>query len=246
MGKAAFEYVERVLAQLMESANSRASSLEAAVQKRRGEEDGRELRYGTWQGTQGVDGGGGGAKEERSSEPSSASAAATMAAAGEAKVKAKAVFAEHACRDAPMPLDEGTCPLSLELPSVGHAGMDADHAEIEDLMGACVRSLRWSDVEALRVSFARHSMEEEDLMRRSSFGGGGGNDGMFSAVDSHAADHESIQRLAKEVAASADDSGLVLEPEVRRLCRSIVEHAVNFDSRYAGHMDQASSKKTKR
>mmetsp|Transcript_3746 Transcript_3746/g.8543 ORF Transcript_3746/g.8543 Transcript_3746/m.8543 type:complete len:334 (+) Transcript_3746:376-1377(+) len=244
VGKAAFEYVERVLAQLMATASD-LESLESAVEKRRGEEDGRELRYGTWQDSEPPQP----QQQQQQLQQQQAARAKKWIDEG-AKVDLspasapgpKAVFAEHACRDAPQPLDEGACPLCLELPSVGHARMDAEHAELEDLMGACVKSLRASDVEALRASFERHALEEEDLMRRSGFGGGGGG-GMFSAVNSHAADHQNILKLAAEVAASATCCGKVSETDVRRLCRNIIEHAVNFDSRYAGQLHEESNKR---
>ena len=119
---------------------------------------------------------------------------------------------------------------------MGHGKMDDDHAQLERLMQAAVSSGLAADVEALVAFFARHAEEEEELMRESGFGRGGGAGGMFSAVDSHAADHAAIFEAGSEVSATADEDGRVEEARVRSLCRRIVEHAVNYDAKYAGHL----------
>ena len=59
---------------------------------------------------------------------------------------------------------------------------------------------------------------------------------MFSAVDSHAADHAAIFEAGSEVFMMADEDGRAEEARVRSLCRRIVEHAVNYDAKYAGHL----------
>merc|ERR1712078_412722 len=60
-----------------------------------------------------------------------------MESSAPAKEEGKAVFAEHACRDEPQPLDK---PLdSFELPSVGHEGMDEEHAELEECSPRSIR-----------------------------------------------------------------------------------------------------------
>ena len=52
----------------------------------------------------------------------------------------------------------------------------------------------------------------------------------------HAADHAAIFEAGSEVSATADEDGRVEEARVRSLCRRIVEHAVNYDAKYAGHL----------
>lgn len=237
VGKTAFEYVERVMEQLLleKTEDTKVEEDEEEAERL------KELKFSKWQRKALAE-----ELREEAKEKDLAPAGPTkMESSAPAKEEVEAVFAEHACRDEPQPLDK---PLdSFELPSVGHEGMDEEHAELEELMKRASTSLRKCDVEALRKMFAEHSTEEEDLMRRSNFGGGGGG-GMFSAVDSHAADHASILEVASEVVASAGEDGLVSETGVSRLCRNIVEHAVNFDSRYKGQLiDQSpSSKRVKR
>ena len=207
VGAKAFDYVENVLAQLRGDDDGDPGPVN----------DGRELKISSWQ----------------RREPPSAPAPAPSEAA---PTETKAVFAEHACRDDPQPLESSHCPPCYELGTVGHGKMDDDHAQLERLMQAAVSSGLAADVEALVAFFARHAEEEEELMRESGFGRGGGAGGMFSAVDSHAADHAAIFEAGSEVSATADEDGRVEEARVRSLCRRIVEHAVNYDAKYAGHL----------
>ena len=207
VGAKAFDYVENVLAQLRGDDDGDPGPVD----------DGRELKISSWQ---------------RRDPPSAPAPAPSEAAPTETK----AVFAEHACRDDPQPLESSHCPPCYELGTVGHGKMDDDHAQLERLMQAAVSSGLAADVEALVAFFARHAEEEEELMRESGFGRGGGAGGMFSAVDSHAADHAAIFEAGSEVSATADEDGRVEEARVRSLCRRIVEHAVNYDAKYAGHL----------
>lgn len=209
VGAKAFDYVENVLAQLRGDDDGDPGPVD----------DGRELKISSWQ------------RREPPSAPAPAPAPSEAA-----PTETKAVFAEHACRDDPQPLESSHCPPCYELGTVGHGKMDDDHAQLERLMQAAVSSGLAADVEALVAFFARHAEEEEELMRESGFGRGGGAGGMFSAVDSHAADHAAIFEAGSEVSATADEDGRVEEARVRSLCRRIVEHAVNYDAKYAGHL----------
>ncbi|QDZ19455.1 hypothetical protein A3770_03p19730 [Chloropicon primus] len=156
---------------------------------------------------------------------------------------AKAVFVRNACSEAPQELDGEGCP-SFELPSVGHEGMDAEHGELEDLMRAAAESRSAADIRSLLKSFAFHAKEEEELMSRSGFGSDGGVKlRMFSAISSHAEDHANIVEALEALIASADDEDLVGQTEVWAVCRRIVEHAVNFDSKYAGKLVEAKKRK---
>jgi len=134
------------------------------------------------------------------------------------------------------PCSDGKCCISglpsFELPSVGHAGMDAEHAELEDAMRAAAKSRAVSDVDTLRKLFTEHAEREEELMRRSGFRTGG----IFSVLESHVADHSSIAEVAAKVAAGADDDRLVPATAVDQLCRRIVEHALTFDMHYKGRL----------
>mmetsp|Transcript_4454 Transcript_4454/g.15631 ORF Transcript_4454/g.15631 Transcript_4454/m.15631 type:complete len:319 (+) Transcript_4454:292-1248(+) len=225
VGAKAFDYVENVLAQLRGDDDGDPGPVD----------DGRELKFSSWQ------------RSEPPSAPAPAPSPAILAYTGRppapapapseaAPTETKAVFAEHACRDDPQPLESSHCPPCYELGTVGHGKMDDDHAQLERLMQAAVSSGLAADVEALVAFFARHAEEEEELMRESGFGRGGGAGGMFSAVDSHAADHAAIFEAGSEVSATADEDGRVEEARVRSLCRRIVEHAVNYDAKYAGHL----------
>ena len=164
---------------------------------------------------------------------------------------AHAVFSENACSDAPVDIDaapeegeDDDDDDAYRLESVGHDAMDADHARLERLMRAALASRTKADVVSLRDDFAAHAAREETLMRaaeeekeKSSNGGGGGGGGggaAFSAAASHALDHERIWKLATATSNAVGREGLVPETAVRRVCRAIVEHAVTYDSVYAG------------
>merc|ERR1711977_745553 len=90
----------------------------------------------------------------------------------------RAYFSTNACnpKDAPQSLEEASGTqhlLKLELPSVGHEAMDAEHAQLEGLMRAALESKKASDVASLKAMFAAHAKEEEELMKQSSFGESG-------------------------------------------------------------------------
>lgn len=211
VGPKAFEYVERVLHQLITPAPAEAGA------------NGNERD----------------ADEKKQEEK------------GNSNSKAKrAYFSTNACnpKDAPQSLEEesGTQHLlKLELPSVGHEAMDAEHAQLEGLMRAALESKKASDVASLKTMFAEHAREEEDLMKRSSFGASGevSKISVFSALNSHTADHADIVEMAEGVIASATCCGKVEESDVRGLCRRIVEHAVAFDSRYIGKLQGSKKRK---
>jgi len=212
VGPKAFEYVERVLDQLITPAPAAANgSVREEGQKSSNNSNGRRAK--------------------------------------------KAYFSTNACnpKDAPQSLydngEEGEngkpSQLKLELPSVGHAAMDAEHSQLENLMRIAIESKKVSDLETLKVMFAEHAREEEELMKQSSFGSSGevSKITVFSALTSHAADHADIVEMAESIIASATCCGKVEEAKVWSLCRRIVEHAVAFDSRYAGKL--VGSKKRK-
>ena len=74
-------------------------------------------------------------------------------------------FAENACAETPVDLDDTEALVCTKLPFVGHSKMDSDHAEIERLMRRALASVTARDARALTEAFSKHAAEEEALLR---------------------------------------------------------------------------------
>jgi hypothetical protein len=136
------------------------------------------------------------------------------------------------------------------MPSVGHAAMDEDHAEIEAAMRGLLATFEEGAARVLVTRFATHARREECLLASAGFGEDGGKGTLAGKSASHAADHAAIVRLGEkmlEYAAGEDAAGYEIEDDdgspgaarrvdeasAERLCRRIVEHAATFDALYA-------------
>jgi hypothetical protein len=138
------------------------------------------------------------------------------------------------------------------MPSVGHAAMDEDHAEIEAAMRGLLATFEEGAARVLVTRFATHARREELLLASAGFGEDGGKGTLAGKSASHAADHAAIVRLGEKMLEDAagedaagdtivDDDrfpratrrGIVDEASAERLCRRIVEHAATFDALYA-------------
>lgn len=139
-------------------------------------------------------------------------------------------LAERTCADCASARDGAY----LDIPSVGHASMDEEHEEINDAMHKLLMNLSISDVHALVALFAKHAEHEETLMRRSGYGIYGGKGTLSGKFESHAADHAAIVVLGTSLIDESDIDGVLVGSRAEHLCRRIVEHAVEFDSLYAG------------
>jgi len=154
----------------------------------------------------------------------------------EAATAATAKFAANACRDELADIG-GEMP---ELPATGHEGMDAEHASLVALCRAAAASMAASDLRALGREFAEHAAHEEALLEAKGFGGPAGGGASFSALASHAADHQRIINMAEVAAGRVDAEGLVPRAAVEGVCRAIVEHGVNYDVLYAEAVAESS------
>jgi hypothetical protein len=154
-------------------------------------------------------------------------------------------FAENACLELPTSLDDTEALVAMSLPTVGHPEMDADHAEIGKLMRRAFVSREARDVHALFDAFQEHAAEEEVLLRDAENNGACGvNEGgarapdAFRASSSHASDHARVLSELRAVTSATDmREGETISLERFHLaCRSIVEHAMTYDSAYAGKL----------
>lgn len=180
------------------------------------------------------------AKASTSTSPAAAAKPAAAAAnpaatSAAAAPRRSARFAANACSDDAEPLDDAD---DFELHAVGHAEMDAEHAEIEGLMRDALSSCSRAATERLATAFAAHATHEEALLRAAerSNGDAEATPEAFRASASHTTDHERVVREIYRVAHAADGHGVVAVEAVRGACRAIVEHAVTYDAAYAGQV----------
>jgi len=154
------------------------------------------------------------------------------------------VFDENACCSSGTPCSTQGCSTpkssssnnnSISLPSVGHKAMDAEHADLEKVMADLSTSKSVHDMESLRDFFEEHSEHEEKLLKRVGFGG----TGQFSALESHAQDHRHILAMADAALGEAGDDDVVPASCVNEVISAIVAHANNFDKLYADSVQVA-------
>jgi hypothetical protein len=175
----------------------------------------------------------------RAATPSTATATSTPTSASTVTLTSAAAparFSANACSDDAEPLDAAAA--LFELPAVGHAEMDAQHAELEGLMRDALSSCSRAATERLAAAFEAHAEHEEALLvaaeERSNGGAGAAAPEAFRASASHTSDHRRVVREIYGVAQGADGHGAVTVEAVRGACRAIVEHAVTYDAAYAG------------
>mmetsp|Transcript_35076 Transcript_35076/g.98907 ORF Transcript_35076/g.98907 Transcript_35076/m.98907 type:complete len:251 (+) Transcript_35076:267-1019(+) len=120
-------------------------------------------------------------------------------------------------------------PLTVggRLPSVGHAGMDAEHEALEAaLRGAGASAEALAAAAGLLEEHFRH---EEALLREVGFGGGGGE---LSPLAGHERDHARILALARAAAARALADGAPAPGDAEALLAAVEEHTAAFDTLY--------------
>jgi len=118
------------------------------------------------------------------------------------------------------------------LPTVGHAGMDAEHA-------ALAAAFRNADTpKALRAAVElldEHFEHEEELMQQAGFGVSIAP-GAPSAFEGHKADHNRIREIAADVVLQTycerHDSGADPRETAAALLAAIAEHTSNYDALY--------------
>lgn len=118
------------------------------------------------------------------------------------------------------------------LPTVGHAGMDAEHA-------ALAEAFRSADTPAaLRAAVQlldEHFEHEEELMRETGFGASIAP-GAPSAFEGHKADHDRIREIAADIVLQTycerHDSGVDPRETAAGLLAAIAEHTSNYDALY--------------
>lgn len=164
-------------------------------------------------------------------------------------------FAENACGEKPADLDDEEEFVLAKFPSVGHRGMDSDHAEIERLMRRALDTRSARDVQSLTDAFRKHAAEEEALLRDAEDVSEDAVDASepvpssFRASSSHATDHErvcaALRAVVSSVGADTRSRRVSLFPEkeverkiLHRACRAVVEHAVTYDAAYAGKLER--------
>jgi|TARA_B110000977_G_scaffold128298_1_gene163792 hypothetical protein len=157
-------------------------------------------------------------------------------------------FAENACAETPVDLDDTEALVCTKLPFVGHSKMDSDHAEIERLMRRALASVTARDARALTEAFSKHAAEEEALLRDAEDmedKASGVSETQertpcsFRASSSHATDHARVLselRLAVSATETDDNEAQVSRKKLETACRAIVEHAVTYDAAYAGKL----------
>ena len=155
-------------------------------------------------------------------------------------------FAENACSENPVDLDDIEALVSTNLSPVGHHMMDSDHVEIERLMRRALASGTADDVRVLMDVFRKHAAEEEALLRDAEdkeLAAAGVTETQkrtpysFRASSSYATDHARVLselRLAVSVTATENKETQILR--TKSACRAIVEHAVTYDAAYAGKL----------
>lgn len=120
--------------------------------------------------------------------------------------------------------------------SVGNEGMDAQHQECIGALKALSSNFTVRSLQEVRQLLKEHFDEEEKLLAASGLGEGDG--GPFSALSSHSKDHDRIIRLADDALAmlSSVCDGTVPKALAAKLSKAFVEHAIKYDSLYAGEL----------
>lgn len=128
--------------------------------------------------------------------------------------------------------------IELSVPTVGVDEMDHEHDDCIRCLSGLAETRTKASLAVLLETWEEHFEHEESVFEKTGFGNHGTE---MSGTRSHCIDHERILSMARDELARLPKDDKVSAEFIRSLADAFEQHAVNYDSAYAGKIPQDAS-----